>query len=484
MRSMWSAETAIPPRAPLSGDRKADVAVIGAGLAGCLTAYLLQKEGLNVAVLEADRIGSGQTGGTTAKITSQHGLIYDRLVTQLGTDLAGRYARANQRAVEQYKALIEAEGIDCDFREVPAFLYTTASPSALQKEWSAAVQLGLPARLTTATELPFPVAEALRFERQAQFHPLKFLRAVAEDLTVYERTRVLRAEGHVLTTDRGAVTAGKVIFACHFPFVNVPGLYFARMHQERSYVLALEGVRDLEGMYYGIDPDGLSFRMAGDRLLLGGGEHRTGENATGGRYARLRRAARTYWPDSREIAAWSAQDCIPQDGVPFIGAFAASRPDWYVATGFQKWGMTTSMAAAHILTDAVMGRHNDCAAVFAPRRFRLRASFGTLAEDVKTTAGSLLRSYFATPRDAAADMPAGHGGVVELDGEKVGLYREGPDRDHVVDVKCPHLGCQLAWDPDEKTWDCPCHGSRFDHTGALLTGPAQAGIRKQDPLPS
>ena len=261
MRSMWSAETAIPPRAPLSGDRKADVAVIGAGLAGCLTAYLLQKEGLNVAVLEADRIGSGQTGGTTAKITSQHGLIYDRLVTQLGTDLAGRYARANQRAVEQYKALIEAEGIDCDFREVPAFLYTTASPSALQKEWSAAVQLGLPARLTTATELPFPVAEALRFERQAQFHPLKFLRAVAEDLTVYERTRVLRAEGHVLTTDRGAVTAGKVIFACHFPFVNVPGLYFARMHQERSYVLALEGVRDLEGMYYGIDPDGLSFRM-------------------------------------------------------------------------------------------------------------------------------------------------------------------------------------------------------------------------------
>ena len=476
MRSIWTEQTSIPPRAALEGDRQADVAVIGAGLAGCLTGHLLQKEGLNVVVLEADRIGSGQTGGTTAKVTSQHGLIYDRLITQLGPELAGQYARANQRAVEQYGALVETEGIACDFQRTPAYLYTTQSPGALQKEWSAAVQLGLPARLTTDTDLPFPVAEALCFEKQARLDPLRFLRAVAKDLTIFEHTPVRKADGHILTTDRGTVLAGKVVFACHYPFVNFPGLYFARMHQARSYVLALEGAGRLDGMYYGIDPGGLSFRMAGDTLLLGGGEHRTGDNAAGGRYGRLRRAARRYWPDSRELAAWSAQDCIPHDGVPFIGQYAVSRPDWYVATGFQKWGVTTSMAAAHILTDAILGRTNDCAEVFSPQRFRLRASFGTLAEDLSVTAGSLLRSYFGAARDAAGEMPVGHGGVVELDGKKVGLYREKEGEDHIVSVRCPHLGCELSWNADEKTWDCPCHGSRFDHTGTLLSGPAQKDI--------
>ena len=476
MDSIWSEEIAIPPRPALAGDIKTDVAVIGAGLAGCLTAYCLQREGLSVAVLEAARVGSGQTRGTTAKITSQHGLIYDRLITQLGPEGARLYARANQQAIDQYEELIARENIDCDFRRLPAYLYTTVSPTAVQREWSAAAQLGLPARLTVQTRLPFPVGSALRFDGQAQFHPLKFLRAIAKDLTVYENTPVLRAEGHTLVTDRGTVRADKVIFACHFPFVNFPGLFFARMHQERSYVIALEGAQDLDGMYYGVDPTGLSLRVAGDRLLLGGGAHRTGENAAGGRYARLRRAARTYWPDSRETAAWSAQDCIPLDGVPFIGQFAASRPDWTVATGFQKWGMTTSMVAAQLLTDAVLGRKNEYAEVFTPRRFRFKASLGTLWEDMRTTSKSLLSSAFGTARDSAADMPAGHGGVVESGGRKVGLYRDGAGNDHTVRVKCPHLGCELAWNPDGNSWDCPCHGSRFDADGHLLSGPAQRDI--------
>ena len=476
MGSIWSEEISIAPRPSLDGDIRADVAVIGAGLAGCLTAYFLQREGLSVAVVEADRVGSGQTRGTTAKITSQHGLIYDRLITQLGPKLARLYARANQQAIDQYEALIGQEDIDCEFEVCPAYLYTTVSPGAIQREWSAAAQLGLPARITPNTTLPFPVAAALRFDRQARFHPLKFLRAVAKDLTVYEHTPVLRAEDHTLVTDRGTVTAGKIVFACHYPFVNFPGLFFARMHQERSYVIALEGAQDLDGMYYGIDPGGLSFRTAGKLLLLGGGEHRTGENAAGGRYARLRRAARTWWPDSRETAAWSAQDCIPLDGVPFIGQFAAARPDWTVATGFQKWGMTTSMVAAQILTDAILGRKNEYAEVFTPRRFRFRASLGTLWEDMRTTSKSLLKSAFGTARDSAADMPAGHGGVVESGGRKVGLYRDGAGNDHTVRVKCPHLGCELAWNPDEKSWDCPCHGSRFDADGHLLSGPAQRDI--------
>ena len=479
MGSIWRENTSIPPRPVLAGEVKAEAAVIGAGLTGCLTAYYLQREGVRTVVLEARSVGSGQTGGTTAKITCQHGLIYDRLIAQLGQEQARMYAQANQSAVGQYRALVEEENIDCGMQTCPAYLYTSQSPAALQREWSAAVQLGLRARLTTATSLPFPVSAALRFEEQAQFDPLRFLKGIARDLTIYERTPVLAAEGHTLLTARGKVTAEKVIFACHFPFVNAPGFYFARMHQARSYVLALERAQRLDGMYYGVDPCALSFRQADGLVLLGGGDHRTGRNAAGGQYSRLRRAARTYWPDSVEKAAWSAQDCMPADGVPFIGPFSASRPDWYVATGFQKWGMTTAMAAAHILTDAVLGRENAYAPVFSPRRFRLRASCANLAEDLATTVRALGRTAFGAARDAADDMPAEHGGIVEHNGKKRGLYRAGTG-DKWVNVKCPHLGCELSWNPDEKTWDCPCHGSRFDADGRLLSGPAQKDIGEKE----
>ena len=474
MQSIWR-DIEIPPHPALEGDIQTDVAVIGGGMAGCLTAWLLGREGVRATVLEARRVGAGQTGDTTAKVTSQHGLIYDRLMTQLGPELARMYAQANQRAVAQYRAMAEELDADCGFEMCPAYLYTSRSPMALQREWSAAVQLGLRARLSAATELPFPVAEALRFEDQARFHPLRFLRAVAEGLTIYENTPVRQAEGGTLLTDRGRVRAEKVVFACHFPFVNAPGVYFARMHQQRSYVLALSGTGRMEGMYYGVDPGALSFRQAGELLLLGGGAHRTGESAAGGRYARLRRMARRWWPDSREAARWSAQDCIPQDGVPFIGRFSAARPDWYVATGFQKWGMTTAMAAAHILTDAILGRENPYAEVFSPQRPRLRASLGHLMTDAAVTAKALGRTYFVPARDSAAEMPPGHGGVVAAAGKKRGLYRDGAD-DRYVDVKCPHMGCQLAWNGDDKTWECPCHGSRFDADGRLLSGPAQKGI--------
>lgn len=474
MQSIWR-DIEIPPRPALAGDIKTDVAVIGGGMTGCLTAWLLSREGVQTTVLEERRIGAGQTGDTTAKVTSQHGLIYQRLLTQLGAELARMYAQANRRAIGQYRAMAEELGADCEMKSCPAYLYTSRSPMALQREWSAAVQLGLRARLSPATELPFPVAAALRFEDQARFHPMKFLRAVAEPLTIYENTPVRRVEGGTLLTDRGTVRAKKVVFACHFPFVNAPGFYFARMHQQRSYVLALAGPRPLEGMYYGIDPGALSLRWAGELLLLGGGAHRTGENGPGGRYARLRRMARSWWPDSREAARWSAQDCMPQDGVPFIGAFSASRPDWYVATGFQKWGMTTAMAAAHILTDAILDRENPYAEVFSPQRPRLRASLGHLMTDAAVTVKALGRTYFVPARDSAAEMPPGHGGVVEAAGKKRGLYRDSTG-DKYVDVKCPHMGCQLAWNGDDKTWECPCHGSRFDAEGRLLDGPAQKGI--------
>ena len=276
--SIWNRTASLRPREPLSGDRKVDAAVIGGGLAGILTAHFLRAAGLETVVLEAARAGSGQTGRTTAKITAQHGLIYERLIDQLGREKAVLYAQANQWAVAEYRRMVRELGIDCDFTDCPAYLYATGDPWPIHREEEAARSLGIDAACVADTELPFPVAAALRFGNQARFHPLRFLDAVAEPLELYEQTRVRDVEGNRVITDRGTVTAEHVVFACHYPFRNVPGYYFLRMHQERSYVLALENAAGLEGMYFGTDGDGLSFRHQGDLLLLGGVGHRTGEN--------------------------------------------------------------------------------------------------------------------------------------------------------------------------------------------------------------
>ena len=476
MESIWTKTALLPAFPPLAGDRDCEVAIIGGGLAGILTAFLLRRAGADALVLEADRIGRGQTAGTTAKLTAQHGLIYARLAEDLGAEAARRYARMNLAAVERLRRLVREEGVDCGFADCASFLYAAGAPGPLRREYDACRALGMDVFLTERTELPF-AAEALGLRGQARFHPLRLLARLAEETPVCEQTRVLEVEDHVLRTDRGTVTAEKVVFACHFPFVNLPGYYFARQHQERSYVLALEGAALPEDVYLGVEEDGLSFRAWDRYLLLGGGGHRTGDRRDGGSYEALRRAARRYYPDSREIAAWSAQDCMPMDGVPYIGQFSASRPDWLVATGFQKWGMSSAMAAAEICSALALGQEPPAdAAVFSPLRFKPAASARQLLEDAVASAKGLSRRLLAPGRIPAEDLPAGHGGVVELDGEKLGVYRDESGALFAVSLKCPHLGCQLEGNPDEKSWDCPCHGSRFDHQGRLLDGPAQRDL--------
>jgi glycine/D-amino acid oxidase-like deaminating enzyme/nitrite reductase/ring-hydroxylating ferredoxin subunit len=471
MESIWTRSCSIGEREPLPGDLETEVAVIGAGMAGVLIASALQEAGLQVIVLEADRIGSGQTRNTTAKVTAQHGLIFRKLIRTLGEERARQYAQANQAAVEEYRRLIEARGIDCDWEERSAYVYGNEIP-ALQEEAEAASRLGLPAFFVRQVPLPIPAAGGVRLDGQAQFHPLKFLKAMSDGLTIYERSPVRTVEGELLTTPRGTVRARHIVFACHFPFVNFPGMYFARMHQERSYVLALEKAPRVEGMFIGAEEESCSVRSAGELLLLGGGKHRAGDNAAGGRYDWLRKKAQEWFPGSRELACWSAQDCMTPDGVPYIGCYAAGRPEWYVATGFQKWGMTSSMVSALILRDLICGKENPWAPAFDPGRFELQALGGIALEGGQAVKG-FARRFFQIPGEAAAQIPPGHGGIVFLDGQKVGVYKDENGTIFPVDLRCPHLGCQLEWNPDECSWDCPCHGSRFDRYGRLLSGPAQ-----------
>lgn len=416
---------------------KYDVIVIGAGMAGLLTAYYLQEQGKSVLVLEAAEVASGQTGRTTAKITSQHDLKYSVLADHVGIDRARLYARANETAIKEYEKLILKKEIKCEFKKVPAYLYTMRKEADMKREAEIAAFLGIDAFFTKETELPFAVEGAVVFRNQAQFAPLKFAHSIAKELEIWEHTKVIAIRGNQVLTENMTLTADKIVVATHYPLKNVPGFYFLRQHQERSYVLALSGCPKINGMYLGIDKDGLSLRQAGDRLLLGGGAHRTGENQAGGAYAALEQAAKQYFPEGKIEDRWSAQDCMPHDGIPFIGRYSVFTPNLYVATGFQKWGMTTSMVAALILRDELCGIENPYTGLFTPQRANVRAAWKNLWTDVGMSVKGLTK----------------------------GLFHK--------NARCPHMGCELTWNPDEQSWDCPCHGSRFDKNGGLLDNPAK-----------
>jgi len=476
MESIWHQTAKFAPCPPLQGDLETEAAVIGGGLAGILTAALLAEAGVSAVVLEANRTGFGQTGNTTAKVTAQHGSLYRQLETGLDAASARRYAQAHQAAIEEYQRIIHDHRIACGWERLPAYLYSVEEENILEEEFAAQRRAGLPVELTTETGLPFPVKGAVRCDGQAQFHPLRLLYTLADKLSIYEHTRVLEADGDMLRTENGTVRARHIVFACHFPFVNVPGYYFMRMHQERSCAAAVTGAPALPGMYYSVDPGGLSLRSAGELLLVGGGSHRTGENREGGKYTALVRSAALLFPGAKPAAQWSAQDCMTLDGMPYIGQFSAGTPNWYVATGFGKWGMTTSMVAAQLLRDQILGRENAWAELFSPQRFTPAASASALVENSVQAVRGLTRELLAPARGAAASLPPDHGGVVALDEQKLGIYKASDGTLYAVEARCPHMGCQLEWNPDEKSWDCPCHGSRFDLRGRLLSGPAQADL--------
>ena len=495
--------------------KKYDIIVIGAGLSGLLSAYYLQKEGMSVLVIEAGTVASGQTGRTTAKITSQHGLKYDKLIITVGMKKAWMYARANEDAILEYEKLIRDEGIDCDFKRAPAYLYTTEtednqvmgydgnsseftwkktsgrfpanSVEKLKREEDAAKQLGIKAVFTRETGLPFKVTGALRFDGQAMFSPLKFVESLVEKIeaasvlkvrVILENTKVLKIKGHRVVTEKGDFFGENIIMATHYPIRNFPGFYFLRQHQERSYVLELSGCKPLEGMYIGIDENGLSFRQFGNRLWLGGEGHRTGEHPFLS-YDCLSVTAHRYFPNCTETGRRSAQDCMPHDGIPFIGRYSIFTPHLYVITGFGKWGMTSSMIAAMVLRDELCGESNPYRKLFTPQRLNFRAGFINFMHDVGMSVKGLWKGAFGFPKDTAASLPKGHGGIVSINRERFACYRDENGELHKFSARCPHLGCELTWNPDEKSWDCPCHGSRFDVAGNLLDNPAKRGLKQR-----
>ncbi len=472
MPSIWTLDTQFPQMETLKEDKNTEVVVIGAGMAGLLIAYLLHQENIDTIVLEANTIASGQTMNTTAKITSQHNLIYDTLINDFGLENATGYAKANENAIQKYAKIIEEENISCHFQRSPAYVYTLKDASKIEKEVEAAIKLGINAEYTIKSSLPFDIKASIRFPNQASFNPLEFLREIIKPLHIYENTMVKEVQDNKVIADNGIVTANHVVIATHYPFINVPGYYFLRMHQERSYAICLENTYKLDGMYIDEGENGLSLRNYDDKLILGGPGHRTGENEYGGYYDKLRSAASDYFPESREVCHWSAQDCVTIDNVPYIGRYSSKTPNMYVATGFKKWGMTTSMVSAMIIRDLIMGKGNPYEKVFTPQRFKVTASMEALGKEVKQSTKGLIIDNLKFSKKTLESVQMGRGAIIEHDGSKYGVYKDEGGRVYAISPKCTHLGCELKWNQDELTWDCPCHGSRFDYEGKLINNPA------------
>ena len=432
MRSLWKATASLPEFPELVGDVRTDVLIIGGGIAGILTAYLLHEKGVRYVLVEKGRICSGTTGNTTAKITFQHGLIYDKILKSDGTEAARKYLAANRAAFDKYAELCGKT--DCDYEIKDNYVYSTDDRRKLEKEVEALEKIGYIADLCENVPLPVKTVGAVKFPDQAQFNPLKFLSSVAEGLNIYENTFVREMRGNTAVTDKGKIHADTVIAATHFPFINKHGSYFLKLYQHRSYVIALENAQDVNGMYVDECDTGLSFRNYEGLLLLGGGGHRTGKK--GGNWAELRAFAAKKYPDSREKHFWATQDCMSLDGIPYIGRYSAKTHGFYVASGFNKWGMTGSMTAAMLLSDMILGKRNGFASVFDPSRSIVKPQL------------------FINGAEAVCNLLT-------------------PSK-----KRCPHLGCALKWNEAERSWDCPCHGSRFTEHGSVLDKHANGDLPK------
>ncbi len=431
MESIWQGNSSRIRFEEAKGIKNTDVLIIGGGIAGILCAYKLKNAGVDCMLAEAEEIYGGITKNTTAKITLCHGLIYDKMIKRFGKGTAQLYANAQIAALREYEHLCQK--IDCDFEHKDNYVYSLDNRQKIENEVAALSHIGIKAEFSDTCALPFKIAGAVCVKNQAQFNPLKFLYEISKDLPIYEHTKITELMPHKAITEHGEINFNKLIVATHFPIFNKHGAYFLKLYQHRSYVIALKDAQELDGMYVDECDKGLSFRNYGDILLLGGGGHRTGKQ--GGCWQELEDFAKKHYKSAEIIGKWAAQDCMTLDDIPYIGQYSKSTPSMFVATGFNKWGMTNAMVAADILCNLAQDKPSPYTEVFSPSRSVLRPQLAVNAFEAITN--------LLTP----------------------------------TAPRCPHLGCALKYNKAEHSWDCPCHGSRFTEHGTLLDNPATADKR-------
>lgn len=480
---------------PLRGEQRADVAVVGGGVVGVSTALMLQRARRNVVLLEAGLIGRGATGKSTAKVTSQHGMIYHHLETQHNRRAASVYAQSNEAGKEWIAAQVRELSIDCEFENRAAYVYAEdhALASELERETEAAARAGLPARyLADGTEVPVEARAAMRFDSQAQFHPVKYLMRLADEFLarggrIHERTRVIRVRGRSpceVETRTGTVRADRVVVSTHLPILDRGG-HFGRAFPKRHMCLAapIAADRAPDGMYIGLSSPTRSIRIAPwssteKLLVLIGESFPTGRADTAARLQELETFARERFAVEAPMFRWGNQDYYSADRLPYIGAIVPGRADIQIATGFSAWGITSGTAAAMIIADHIQDKENDWAPLFNARRTGFKGGASSIVGKNVAVARSWASGRLELPpaREPQGLTP-GEGALVKIGGKAAAAYRDEDGTLHAFEARCTHMGCRLHWNAIERSWDCDCHGSRFDAKGAVVNGPAVTPLR-------
>ena len=429
-------------------------------------------------------------GNSTAKITSQHDLFYDYLLQSLGKEQAKQYLDANEEAVHNIEKIIKKEEISCEYEKQDAYVFTQKEEEIpkIKKEVEAVNSLGFPAEFVTNVELPIKIKGAIKFPNQAQFNPCKYANGLvdaiskSEKVIIFENTKVVdvkkEAPYKIITENGKMVKAKYVVLATHYPIINIPGYYFLKMYQSMSYAIGVETQKQLfQGMYINSEKPTFSFRTAktGDKdlLIVVGGDHKTGEEKDLSRtYEELEKEAKQIDPDSKVIYKWCTEDCISLDKIPYIGEFSNLMPNVYVGTGYKKWGITSSNIAANIIVDKILGKENPYKEVFTSTRLKPVKNYQEMGNVLKEVTNSLIIDKFKIPEETLNEIGLDEGKILELDGKKVGAYKSPKDELFIIKPVCSHLGCELTWNNLEKTWDCPCHGSRFTYEGKSIYDPS------------
>ena len=496
--SYWTNYDELPNFPKLNTDIHVDAVIVGGGITGITTAYLLTNAGLKVALLESDRLLNGTTGHTTAKITAQHDLIYDELIRNIGIDRAGMYYESNMEALNFIKKTIELHEIDCDFSPQDAWLYATTEKyqEKIEKEAIAYEKLNIKGSLVDSIPFGIEVKNALIMSNQAQFHPVKYLTALVKQIIskgaqIFEQTTAVdvktRIQPTVYTSEKFSVTADYILACSHFPFYEGIGLYSARMHAERSYIIAAKSnVKYPGGMYLSADEPKRSLRSVTindeEMILIGGESHKTGQSEdTLKHYEALEVFGKHHLGLEVSSHRWSAQDLITIDKVPYVGKITQGQDRILIATSYRKWGMTNGTHAAILLSDLVLKRKNNYQDLYRPSRFYPIPSIKNLIVQNANVVEQLIKgklqlSHITTESIANDEAVA----ILTIDGERKGAYKDKEGKIHIVDTTCTHIGCEVDWNSGERSWDCPCHGSRFSYTGEVLEGPAEKPLQKYD----
>ncbi|GAB2559030.1 FAD-dependent oxidoreductase [Gracilibacillus alcaliphilus] len=496
-QSIWQ-EISMSTFPRLSESKQSEVAVIGAGITGITTAYLLAKQGLQVILIDRDKLAGKTTGHTTAKITIQHGDIYHKLIQDFGVETASQYKDSQLEAFASICDIIQTNQIQCSFREEDSFLFTdtTENVPKLEKEYEAYQQLGLDGELLPSIPFDIPVLQALKLRKQANFHPIAYLNYLIEQLKamnveIYENTLAIdieEGENPVIQTADGRVTCQHAVIATHFPMYDPLKMFSIKTYPSRSYVTAFESQQPYPGgMYLSIDDEmKLSLRSITvdnkEYWLFGGESYKTGQYAKEtSPYDELTKYAMDHLQAKEPAYQWSAQDYIPPDHIPYIGRAKEDYPNIYLATAFRKWGMTNSMVAAKLITDLILKHDSPYEDLYKPNRFHANPDLKQLTKNGANVAKEFIQGKIQVNDESIDDLKPGQAKKIRDDnGQIIGVYRDDQHQLHGVDTTCTHLGCEVNWNQSETCWDCPCHGSRYDIDGNVLEGPAIRNLTKKE----